>query len=885
MAEKELTIAEIREKLKGKTIIWTPYMHADWAWCHTRQWHEIRYVSVFEDVIALLEKNIGFKWYMDCYRTEFQSLLDRKPELLPKLRQYVASGDIEICGTYSNVRPNMVADEAYVRNMILGRRLFSGHFPGAQITVHADAVDVALGHQQIPQLIAKGGFRYYRAGRPYKALADADGLTHELVWQGLDGTRVPVWWAEYGGLFIEDSVRKVSAAPGKWEETVRHLYREELSKAFDDSELDVVLCSIGCDDVLPLKAFNRDVDLEMPEAIEKWNATETSKMRFGTPIDFFREMEKRLDKVRVVEGAIDICDVSYNIAWGAERGLIALRLAGAETLALAERMMALAQMAGAGAAHDLTGLWQDNLTASAHATAWLFDKDFDEIHKMAAGALAGAEKYAREAAMSLTRKMRLPDGAVAVLFNPGDGETKCAAEFTLPAGRVDGLALIDGFGDPVEWQVLKPYEYTDGVWEHEIVAKVRLPASGYNTVYTAPAAVDCRYSSPYAPAAKPKKTKSAAPFELDNGILKLSFKNGDLTEIYDRGSGGAVYPGRKTPWNALRFTKIDTDASGLHDGPVEYRQNVHFSHYEITETGPVRWRARLFGQDVRCGYIQTVTITKGSREIAFETRMDWPDGQQGFLSCAVPAEGNDLLYGGLPFGIEQKDVAAVKYGNPTGAGSPWLNAHRGFEGLFTAKDFAAAQGSAHTAALYSIRGDRYYLYDKNTKELGYILLNTFTAFDNSWEREMNRFSFGQAGGHVLAWAVGVYPRETEDHAIARIGRALRLPVVACPPYRALDGDCTLPPAGPLLRCDKGNIALSALHAQNGGYILRVWESAGRKTDAAINLPAPVKTAQKQDFIGNAAAGEVSVGGGAVCISLGPWEIATLYIETESGGKP
>jgi len=667
---------------------------------------------------------------------------------------------------------------------------------------------------------------------------------------------MPVWWGEYGGFYLESSVRKVSAAPDKWEETVLHVYREELAKAFDNSNLDVVLCSIGCDDVLPLKAFNRDVTLELPEVIEKWNETETSRMRFGTPIDFFREMDKRLDKIRVVEGAIDICDVSYNICWGAERGLIALRLAGAENLALAERLMAFAQMTGAGTAHDTSKLWQDNLTASAHATAWLFEKDFAEIHKMAAGVLTGAEKYAREAAISLTRKMQLPDGAVAVLFNPGDGEKDCVVEMTLPAGRVDGLTLTDACGNPLEWQILKLYEYTDGVWEHEVVVKVRLPASGYNTIHTSPGAVDCRYSSPYTPAAKPKKVKSSLPFALDNGILNLRFSNGNLVEIFDHEAGQAVYPDHKTPWNTLRFTKIDTDAGGLHTGPIEYRQDVHFSAYEITETGPVRWRACLFGKDIRCEYIQTITMEKGSREIAFETRMNWPDEQQGFLSCVIPTEGNDLLYGGIPFGIEQKDVVSIKYGSPSGTGSPWLDAHRSLDGLFTSKDFVAVRGNKHKAALYNLRGDRYYLYDKHTKELSYTLLNTFTFFEGSWEREMNRFSFYQTGEHVLTWAVGIYPQGTKNHALARIGRALRLPVTVCPPYRSADGEYNLPPVAGMISCDRDNIALSALYAQGNGYILRVWESAGCKTDVVIRLPMPVKTAQIQNFIGNAASGEV-----------------------------
>lgn len=35
-------LREIREKIKGKKFLFVPYMHADWAWCHTRQWHALR---------------------------------------------------------------------------------------------------------------------------------------------------------------------------------------------------------------------------------------------------------------------------------------------------------------------------------------------------------------------------------------------------------------------------------------------------------------------------------------------------------------------------------------------------------------------------------------------------------------------------------------------------------------------------------------------------------------------------------------------------------------------------------------------------------------------------------------------------------------------------
>lgn len=865
---KNSELAEIREKLDGKTIMWVPYMHGDWAWCHTRQWHEIRYVSVIEDVLDLIEKGTGFKWYLDSFKTVLECVVNRKPQLLERIKKCVDAGDIGICGTYSNIRTNMVADEAYIRNMIIGREMFEKHLPGADIQVHADAVDVAIGHQQIPQLVTLGGYRYYRAGRPYAMLFEESGLSHEFLWEGLDGTRVPVWWGDYGGMCLEESARRASADPARWDETVEYIYREELSGICERSNLDLVMAANGCDDALPLKVFNADIDIDLLGVMVRWNQVETSSMRFGTPIDFFREMDKHMDKVRLHKGPADICDVSYNMAWGAERGLTALRMAGAEMLASAERWMALAQMMGICEARELTELWKDNLAASAHATTALFEKDFEEMLALASGALKTAEGRVKDTCLSIARNISLPKNAIAVVFNPDDQPRDAVAELTIPTGFINDLELRDGLGNEVPWQACEPYGY-GSIWEYRGLAQVRLPAAGYNVIY-AREAVDCRYGAPCSPEKKIETVSSSKPFEMDNGLLGLSFKNGCLTEVYDMEARKAVCPQSETPWNTLRFTKIDTDAYGLQTGPVEYRQEVHFHSYRILEEGPLRWRAELSGRDIRCEYTQLISLEKGSREISYEIRMDWPDGQKGFLSGAIPTEGNDLLYGGIPFGIERKDVAGAHYGK---------DMHRTLEGLFYAKDFAAAKGLEHTAALYGIRGDRFYIYDKNTKELSYALLNA-AAWAEGWEKHVNRFSVNQKGEHVLRYAVGIYPPEKSMCSIARAGRNLRLPPVVCPPYANIGGYAPLSCCDALIRCDRDNLAISALHAQNGGYVLRVWEGAGIGTQAVIGLPVPVKNAQAQDFIGNALAkAPVFVSGGNLELSLKPWEIATIFIET------
>jgi len=313
---------------------------------------------------------------------------------------------------------------------------------------------------------------------------------------------------------------------------------------------------------------------------------------------------------------------------------------------------------------------------------------------------------------------------------------------------------------------------------------------------------------------------------------------------------------------------------------------VHFSSYEILEEGPVRWKARLYGRDARCAYTQTISLEKGDCDIRFEVSMDWPDMQQGFLSCAIPTEGNDMLYGGIPFGAERRDVVGVKYGSPYGDGnSQWLDVHRAFDGLFYAKDFTMAVGTDFNAALYHIKGDRYYIYDKRSKELSYTLLNSATAIEGTWAQEVSKFSLHNAGPHTLNYVVGVY-RNVEARpplgAVARRGRQLRLPPVVCMPYRSLAPE-KIPMTRSLLGCDAPNAAISAFYPRGDGYILRLWESAGIKTVANLTFPAEITGAEAQDFIGNPAGpDDPAFDVNKLTVGLDPWEIATIFITFTKG---
>ncbi|MHB8995577.1 MAG: glycoside hydrolase family 38 N-terminal domain-containing protein, partial [Armatimonadota bacterium] len=340
-----MPLDEIREKLQGCEILIVPYCHCDWAWTHTRAWHEARYVRVFEQVLELMREDPDFRWYLDSWVTQLQPFLDHRPDLVPELQQRVREGRIAICGGFANVRPNMVGEETFLRSIIHGRRRFRQLFPEADLTVHADIVDVSLGHPQVPQIMRLAGYRYFRAWRPQAGLSEA-GVPYEWVWEGLDGSQILCSRGCYGGLSAPDTVP--DGYTENWDATVDHLWQRELELGSRHNSTDIIWVSQGMDDGLPLRSFEGDIYQDLPGVMREWNAREQSRMGFATPVEFYAELETRRERIPVVKGTLDPCDVCYNAAWGGSEGLWRKRFVADEELVKAELWNAVTSSVGRG---------------------------------------------------------------------------------------------------------------------------------------------------------------------------------------------------------------------------------------------------------------------------------------------------------------------------------------------------------------------------------------------------------------------------------------------------------------------------------------------------------------------------------------------------------
>lgn len=867
MSRKKLE--EIRSLLHNKKLFVVPYTHADWAWCHTRAWHAKRYLAAFEDVIDLLNKDIGYKWYMDCFSTEFMPVLDFKPSLVPELRKQIGLGNIEIAGGFSNVRPNMVGDEAYIRNMIIGRKRFLEVFPDAEIKVQAEAVDVALGHPQIPQLLLKGGFRYYRAGRPYEVLRKK-GIDRSFFWEGLDGSRVLVWWGEYGGMYLPEEVQKLRDKLDSWDDLVTTLYQTELIKYDLSSEVSVVWVAQGSDDALPLKAFNSDLDVPLPEIIEKWNKAESSEMRFALPIDFFRELEKHGKDIMTYKGTVDICDVCYNVAWGGEQGLVNRRLKSSEQICEAETWSLLATSHGFQANTDFQGLWESSLTASAHATAWLYTSDYKEISALIDKALVDAYTVKKTALHHITRLIRKPQDTLAVVFNSLERDRQEVVSLTLLAGDLEGLSFQDGDGQTLPFQVIQPYEYTDSVWEHEVLVKVGVPALGYTVIRAQGVDTDCRLGGQYVKPVAPLPFGVIKPFSMDNGILRLDFENGRLISIFDYTIDSPLPKQGDRAYNDLGFTCIESQGGVLHAGPKLYEVAVQFMTATILEEGPVRWRVQLEGSDGRITYIQEISLEAGKREIQFKVHVDWPKSE-GYLTCSIPTGADCILRGGIPFGSEHKDVDAEPYKS-----DEWDDMHRQWEGLFCAKDYVRAIDGKHAVSLISIDGDRFYFFDRKKNSLSYVLINSTRLTPDSWEDNVGRETIESIGLHEFNYALRIGDSSESDLVTFDTARRMRMPVTSVDPLAsAIDGP--LPARMSFAKISGENVCLSAFYREGNQCIIRIYEYCGETADTEIEFPLPVLSCQSENFIGESDKRPLKVDDSSVSLQLRPHEIVTLRV--------
>jgi len=873
----------IRKHLAGRDVRVIPYTHCDWAWVHTRHWHAHRYALVFEEVLREMERNADYRWYLDNYACQLRALLELRPDLLPALRMRIAEGRVEVCGAYSNVRPNMVGDETFVRNLVIGRRAFAEALPEATLKAHADAVDVAVGHPQMPQLLRLGGFSYLRMWRPYGALS-LKGVPNEFVWRGLDGSEVLAARGCYGGLFSLDGDARALLAPetADPDALLCALWDTDLEVRCRYSETPLAWLSVGCDDVRPNRLID-DTPFDVAGLLRALTANETGggrehltpsplsserkgvegfRMRFSTPGEFFAELEQRRGDLRTISGTLDPCDVAYNCAWNGEQGLAVRRMENDRVLVQAETLRALAALGGVAYPDAaLDRLWRDHLLTCAHATQWLYAPDFARMRDLADRVRLEGERLRDEGIDALSKMAAHPRDTAFVVANLLPYPRRAIVEATLSRfGDQWPTAFADGDGQFLPAQTIHEHTGQGGYAEKLQAVAVDLPACGLAVLRQVPCA------------AEPNEETRARP-RLDNGRLVVRLREGRITTITDRLTRAALEAPIGLEWAGLVVKEVATAEGPLHVGPIRAERVFEWQRGEFIETGPVRWRYRRRGRAARLKAAMDVVMEAGSQRLDFEVELDWP-GIDGFLAVRFPLPLPARMFGDIPFGLEDKDIAAEPYGM-----DHWVGPHsmeRTREGLFYARSFVAVEPPDEAGyALISGNTDRYYLRQVTGRYLEHILINSVATLDD-WERQVEPTTLSGRGLHRFRFSLLVLPRGAPTAAIVREAAMVRGPALIREASRGAAAVGTV--SSPILSVEPAGVNVTACYREGDETVLRMHEAVGSESDTIVTLPVAPTSARLTDFLGNPTSGDAPrVDGRTVRVRLSPWRIVTLRL--------
>ncbi|HPP12428.1 MAG TPA: hypothetical protein PKW42_06800, partial [bacterium] len=682
--------------MRIKKIFIVPYCHADWAWTFHRRWHEKRYVLVFKEVLALCRRWPDFRWYFDTYLTQLEPFLRSCPELLPELRKRISHGQINICGTYTNLRPTMTGEETQIRDILIGQKMYRQIFPEADLSVCASPIDVSLGHPQMPQLLTLGGYRYFRFWRPHAALS-AKKVPLEFYWQGLDGSLILCSRGSYSGLNYHQNFEKG--------------FQKELAYDADLSPTGLRWLSQGMDDGRPLRSSYEDRPVPLLALMRRWNRSRKPPLCLATPLEFFRVMEKEKDNLPVISGSLDPCDVAYNVGWGGQHGLFRYRGENERLLTETELCCALASLFGEPyPAEALERFWQEHLLSCAHATQWLFTPDFEEIKNRAVRVNLSVRELKRKTLKKITSQFSFPGDAEAVVFNPLPfrRETNLSLVISFPE-KNRKLVLTDETGRQLPIQITERNRDQKTVWEYLITTRVKLPASGFTFLRLSPRKKPC-----------PEKVSPA---------LKILWENQEITSVV---AGERKYRCPEgSGFGVLRLYRIDTTRGILHVGPVTGMETVTWEKTWPPQDGPL---FTLWESQGRIGphrLLRRVFLHKKEPRLEFQVVLDWQE-EDGFLTIEWPRLNQGQIFADVPFGVEEKRIEEEPFQLSTAR--VWDAIERQRKNLFYARSFLLQQSRDIGFGYINHDATRYYLLGEAT--VAHILHNSVTRL-SGWEKFVN----------------------------------------------------------------------------------------------------------------------------------------------------
>lgn len=831
------------------TFYLVPHSHWEGAVFQTReQYLEIGWPIILR-ALRLLEIYPSYRFVLDqvCLVKPF---LERHPEQAAAFRRFVDEGRLAIVGGLL-VMPdvNMPGGESFVRQVLVGKRWFRKAL-GVEVDIGWQ-LDTFGHHAQIPQLMRQAGYKsiWTQRGAP-----DGD-LPTDLIWEGLDGTRIPFYWLAKGYGLAYESPATLPDFSGFMRERYDRLGPHSLGPGR-------CACA-GFDVSLP--------EAHLPVLVEDFNRQEGSpfRIRIALPSDYEAAVEQRGVERPVIRG--DLNPVF--------QGTYSSRIEIKQTVRELERLLTAAEKLGAllsalGEVVDHAALeraWEPTLFNQAHdiMSGVMLDHVYvDTLQGFDFSLRLAREELASRLAMLARRIDTRGEGIPVIVFNPlGWSRTDIVeANVAFVGADVRGLSVVGTDGAAIPVQVIQSQHAENGSLLRARIALVArdVPALGH-AVYRVLPQSGAEVAAPSVEATSSGGTLANDRYRLDvdlatgaiNGILVRDGEwealagpgnivaqeedCGDFWELHGRLPKGLVsynvQHGTPKPGSA----RLSTDQTGT---PGTVTRGPVFEEAEVShpfgEQGSFRTAIRLYSELSR---------------IDIRTRILNRDRYVRYRLVVPTTVRSGRNVHEIPFGaVERKDD--IEFPAQT-----WVDRGDGLRGVALLNRGLPGNNCVDGTLLLSLMRTTC-LYPKGADEY-----ESGTCHETGFEE-----------GKELAFEYALIPHtgDWQQAGIHREGQAFNNPLIACT-AAVHPGD--LPPRWGFLEVRHPGVVVSALKpGEDGGVILRMYEATGRAADGvAIDSALPIERVEEVNLVEDLIR-PMDISHKGLSVDFSPFQIQTLRLQ-------
>lgn len=815
------------------------HTHIDVAWRWPLRQTREKAVRSFSTVIRLMEKYPEYR-FMSSQPQLYQFVKEDCPELYEKIKEKIREGVWEPEGAMW-VEPdcNLTSGESLVRQLIYGKRFFREEFGKDNEVLWLP--DVFGYSASMPQILKKAGVNYFMTTKiswnEYNRIPN-----DTMMWRGIDGTEILTYFITTPNI-CSDEERRPGGFFATYNGGITPAFIEGAWERYQNKDINTeILTCFGHGDG---GGGATSEMLEVGKRLE-YGLPGVPAVRQTFSGEFFRELEKRLEKERlprwVGELYLEFHRATYTSMGRNKRYNRLCEFKNTD----AEFLSALALWNG-GVEYpeeELRHVWEITLLNQFHdilpgsSIKEVYDdsrEQFEEILGLTGGIIENGMAV-------LAGGIHTGRDSVVVVNTAGVRRDAIAGLRT-----DEPVAVYEG-GVKLPGQM-----GSDGIYRF---AAQGLPQKGYR-IYELKKESEEESGSL-------KSRITVTPRTIDTPYYHILVdEDGYFTSIYDReedrelvqkGKRANVFqvfedrPWKYEAWNLDEFyTEKMWEVTGLEE-------------WTVTESGPVRTCIRTKRHFSDSEIIQTIIFYTGSKRIDFQTKVDWNESQL-FLKTAFPL---DIM--------ADKGVFEIQYGNVermTHRNTSWDRAR--FE--VCAHKWADLAENGYGAALLN---DCKYGYDVLDSVMRLSLIKSGVDPNPEADREVHEFTYA------------FYPHSGDFREGHVIMEAYDL---NCPVYTAfvrgtgqIDSGINETPPFSFVSSSLENVVIEVVKKaeESDDLIVRMYEAYGRRCRPVISLSTttPASVWECDLLERDCCEIELNQDGKSFMTVMMPYEIKTLKLKKE-----